>query len=661
MPSEFDQLIELSRVIGSNPEWTQPGGGNTSIKIETTDGFGRKTRALCVKGSGSDLAKATEKDFAKLRLDDLLLLRNFSECSDEKMMELMASAAIQVGPAPSVETPLHALLPFRVIVHTHDWVSQALSNTTRSKQIVKDAFGPKLIFVPYARPGFPLAKQVAQLKGLDGALGLLLEHHGFVIWGDSVEECSGRLRSVIAQGKRYLKRNSDAPSYFVTPAKAGVQTTLKLLPFLRGRLDGSLLHLEDDQEILKFIGSRRAAELSQRGVATPEHILRCGTKPLYVKENIALLSERQTRVIVDRSLVRYQKEYLRYFKRHAQGQTMLSPKPKVLLLPGVGMVTAGATKAKAHLAAVCYRHTARVLQASEAIDCFSFLTEREVFAVDYWSLELAKTKAPKTEFDRKVVFVTGAASGIGRATALKFAERGAHVALADINGGLAQELAKEIQSRTKDTDCALAIAMNVASSAEIRRAFETATLAFGGVDILVVNAGYCEPADFFELKEEIWDRHFEINTKAAMLCSQQAAAIFKAQGYGGAILFNASKAALVPAKENAAYTASKAAALMLARNLALELAPLKVRVNAVNADFVQTPLFMKLAQHRASKNGSSLDKTLMGYRERNLLKVGPIEPEAVAEAFAYLASDKARYTTGSIVTVDGGLVEAMPR
>ncbi|MBI2070924.1 MAG: SDR family oxidoreductase [Elusimicrobia bacterium] len=661
----ISQLIHLSRLIGADSTLTQPGGGNTSIKVKEKDRLGREQDILVVKGSGSDLASVDKKDFAHLAIRSLDDLKHYDDCSDESMMDLMSKAAVAPGPAPSVETPLHAFLPYRVIAHTHDFATQALTNTPNAGMWMQEVFGERLVFLPYQRPGFPLAKSLARITRIDKAQGMVLEHHGLVVWADTPRECYTRLHAFINRAERFIKirsrRAQSLGSARFAPASHQPKALSSLFPFLRGLSKGALLHWDASAEALRFIHSQKAAALARAGYATLEHILRCGRQPLYIPFDFSRAPLEKAKTVLKKAFVSYENEYRRYFNRHQNGQGMLEPRPKILLLPGVGLVAAADTKARARLAATCYRHSMRVIEAACGLDRFSFISEQELFDVDYWSLELAKVKGPKPEFHRKVVFVTGAGSGIGRAVAGAFAKRGAHVIAADLNAALAIETAQEIGRDTKDADRASAVAVDVSRESSVARAFEQAARVFGGVDIIVANAGYCEPAPLAGVKTDIWDRHFAVNARGVLLSAQIGSRLMKEQGAGGTILVNVSKAAMVPAKENAAYTASKAAALMLAKNLALELGPLGIRVNAVNADFVNTPLFMKLAGHRAKKNGASLEQTLASYRSRNLLGVGPLEPEAVAEAFVYLASDKAKYTTGGLLTVDGGLPEAMPR
>ena len=339
---------------------------------------------------------------------------------------------------------------------------------------------------------------------------------------------------------------------------------------------------------------------------------------------------------------------------------MLPPVPRVVLLPGLGVVGAMKDKANAALATLCYAHGARVMAAAEPLGGFQFLDEADGLAIEYWSLEMAKLKQTERELAGHVALITGAASGIGRAVAARFAEEGAHVLLTDLDGDAARAAAAALGAACRAPERVRAIAADATSARATADAVAEAVLTFGGVDILACNAGFVAAAPVGDLSEETWDLLFDVNVKGTFLAVREALAVMKAQGRG-VILLNASKGAFAPTADNAAYASSKAAVAALARNLAVELGPHGIRVNYFNADFVDTPLMKKLIAERARQRTVSIEAQTDEYRRRNVLGVGPIPPRAVAEAALFLCSPRAAYTTGGVLTIDGGIKEAMPR
>ena len=408
------------------------------------------------------------------------------------------------------------------------------------------------------------------------------------------------------------------------------------------------------------MGSEAARALHARGMVTPEHILRCGRLPLFVDADLAALPLAEATGALTAGLDAYAAAARDAFARHQIAGEMLPPVPRVVLLPGVGVVGAMKDKANAALAALCYAHGARVMTAAEPLGGFQFLDEADGLAIEYWSLEMAKLKQADRELGGHVALVTGGASGIGRAIAARFAEEGAHVVLTDLDGAAAHATAAALGAACRAPERIRAVAADATDARATADAVTEAVLAFGGVDILVCNAGFVAAAPVGDVSEETWDLHFDVNVKGTFLAVREVVAVMKAQGRG-VILLNASKGAFAPTADNAAYASSKAAVAALARNLAVELGPSGIRVNYFNADFVDTPLMSKLIAERARQRGVSVDAQTDEYRRRNVLGVGPIPPRAVAEAALFLCSPRAAYTTGGVLTIDGGIKEAMPR
>jgi rhamnulose-1-phosphate aldolase/alcohol dehydrogenase len=676
---ELDALVTLSNAVGSDPSLTQPGGGNSSIKRRARDFAGREIDVLSVKGSGTDLATITRAGFTTLRLADLALLRERDDMSDEEMMTFMRACMLDGRePTPSVETPLHALLPHRCIVHTHDFATQALTDTPWPEALVREAFGDDVDYVDYVRPGFPLAKALARhgagADALRSPRGLVLARHGLVAWGDTPRACYDNLHHLIGVAETFLAQRAAARA----PAAADVLAATRvaatapgrrreaaraLLPVLRRGVSlgrPAILHLDDSPEALAFVGSEAARALHARGMVTPEHILRCGRLPLLVDDDVAALPVAEAARAITAGLDAYAAAARDAFARHRIGGEMLPPVPRVVLLPGVGVVGAMKDKANAALAALCYGHGVRVMIAGEQLGGFQFLDEADGLAIEYWSLEMAKLKQTERELGGQVALVTGGAGGIGRAIAARFADEGAHVVLADLDGDAAREAAGTIGAACRAPERIRAIAADATDARATADAVAEAVMAFGGLDILVCNAGYVASAPVGDVSEATWDLHFDVNVKGTFLAVREAVAVMKAQGRG-VILLNASKGAFAPTADNAAYASSKAAVAAFARNLAVELGPHGVRVNYFNADFVDTPLMKKLVAERARQRNVSIEAQTDEYRGRNALGAGPIPPRAVAEAALFLCSPRAAYTTGGVLTIDGGIKEAMPR
>jgi rhamnose utilization protein RhaD (predicted bifunctional aldolase and dehydrogenase)/NAD(P)-dependent dehydrogenase (short-subunit alcohol dehydrogenase family) len=688
---ELDALVALSNAVGADPSLTQPGGGNSSIKRRARDFAGREIEVLSVKGSGTDLATIARGGFTTLRLADLALLQAKEAMSDEDMMAFMRACMLDARePAPSVETPLHALLPHRFIVHTHDFATQALTDTRRPEENVRAAFGDDVAYVDYVRPGFPLARALARMGTVNAPRGLVLARHGLVAWGDSARACYDNLHALINRAEAFVNgfvhssvQVSDEGAVgraFVSgtppaPAARRRAAARALLPALRRDLSSPMpggrpliLHLDDSPEALAFAGSPVARAISARGMVTPEHILRCGRLPCVVSGSeegspdgdLATMPTADAARAIESALARYAEDARAAFARRRPASEMLPPVPRILLLPGLGVVGAMSNKSNAALAALCYSHGARVMAAAEALGGFEFLDEADGLAIEYWSLEMAKLKQVERELAGHVALVTGGASGIGLAIAKRFAEEGAHVVIADVDGAAARAAAEAIGAACRAPERLRGVAADATSARATADAVDEAVLAFGGLDILVANAGFVAAASLGALGEEDWDRHFDVNTKGAFLAAREAAAVMKTQRRG-VILFNASKGAFAPTVDNAAYASSKAAVAALARNLAAELGPDGIRVNYFNADFVDTPLMAKLIAERAQQRGVTLEAQTAAYRARNALGVGPIPVRAIAEAALFLCSPRAAYTTGGVLTIDGGIKEAMPR
>lgn len=663
----LDQLMHLSRCIGQEPRLVQPGGGNTSIKIGDE---------LVVKGSGTDLRTIGRSGFTRLSLPALAALRSAPSMSDPEMMRFMAAAMTDAaGPAPSVETPLHALLPAAVIAHTHDVATMSFTNTSdaAAQRLIEELFGGDLMLVPYVRPGFPLAQAVGRLVGAlpARAIGLALAHHGLVVWADEPRACYARLLGVINRIEDYLagRRQGRAPLGApgpVTPAATRQRAAQVVLPAIRGALGQRvILHYEDDPAILADLSSERTAALSAHGMATPEHILRAGAFPCWLTLDLEA-APYVLAATVREQVARQHRHYEAYHARHATpGERPLDDWTKVILVPGLGMITAAGDKRGAVTAGLCYRAVLECIANAEAIDAFHFISEAQVFEFEHWSLERRKLDEQAARertvlVPRRVAVVIGGGSGIGKAAAMRFAEEGAHVVVADLDEQGAATAAEEIAARQPGR--AIGVAVDVTDDSSVERLFERTVLEFGGLDALFYSAGAAPRfAPVTDIRREDLERQLAIHYVGAVLALGRAAVVMRRQGAGGSIIASVSKAALAAGRDAVAYGGSKAALLQALRVAALELGGDGIRVNAINADQVDTPLFREFVRQRARQRGVSEEAQLESYRGRNAMGLSLIPPEAAADLAVLLASDRFRYTTGDILTLDGGLPEAFPR
>jgi rhamnose utilization protein RhaD (predicted bifunctional aldolase and dehydrogenase)/NAD(P)-dependent dehydrogenase (short-subunit alcohol dehydrogenase family) len=684
MPTPFptdplDALVHLSHLLGAETRLVQPGGGNTSIKVKLPDGAGGEVDTLLVKGSGTDLKTIGRAGFTRLSLPRLAPLAARDQMSDADMMRFMAGAMLAEGPTPSVETPLHSLLPHRVIAHTHDVATMSLTNLPdgTAERLVGELFEGEIVYVPYARPGFPLARLVAGMAGAipPQAIGMTLAHHGLVIFGDSPAECHARLLRAVEKIEEYLaasKRGRQVlgtPRLQARPPEERQRLAETVLPAVRGALGGrdrTILHFDDDEALLATLGHARMPELVRRGMGTPEHLLRAGRLPLWV-ELEPTLPAADVAAAVRTQIAAQRAEYEAYHARHARaGEPPLEDWAKVILVPGIGVVTAFGDRKSALTANLCYRATLEAIVKAEAVERFQFLDEADVFEFEHWPLErrkveetIAKERATKLLF-RQVAVVIGGGSGIGKAAARRFAEEGAHVVVADLNEEVAAGVAAELDTRFPGR--ALGLAVDVRDDASLDALFRRTVLQFGGLDTLFYTAG-APPrfAPITEIRREDLQRQLDVHYLGAVQAVARAAGIMRRQGLGGSIVASVSKAAVVPGKEAVAYGGSKAALAQALRVAAVELGPDQIRVNWINADQIETPLFLKFVEERAASRGLTVAAQLEAYRKRNLMGAALISPDAVADLAVLMASEKFRYTTGNALMVDGGLPEAFPR
>ncbi|MFQ5876576.1 MAG: bifunctional rhamnulose-1-phosphate aldolase/short-chain dehydrogenase [Acidobacteriota bacterium] len=680
-----DLLVYRSRLIGRDPGLVLWGGGNTSIKHVETDFRGRSVRVLRIKGSGADLGSIDRSGFPGLRLDDLEPLWDREAMSDEEMVSYLAHCLMEPSsPRPSIETLLHAFVPHPHVDHTHPDAVLALTDTADGRRQVEECFGREAIWIPYRRPGFALSREVGgAIRRRPEARCAGLDKHGLIAWGPTARDSYDATIEMSTRAEEYARGRGRGRSAFGAVARpplspsARRRVAARLAPFVRGLLSRResgpsrvLLRFDDGDEILEFVGSEAGPRISLSGPATPDHLLYTRSRPLFVHRGLpddleSPQGAQALRESIAAELNGYLSWYDLYFKKHGDGVAgKLDPFPRVLLIPGIGMLTAWKDARRTLVVSDIYRHAIRVMRDAQGLGGYRSLGERESFEVEYWPLERYRLELgpPGREMASRVALVTGAASGIGRAIARRLASEDCHVVVADVDADGAGRLADDIVSR-HGVDRARAVGMDVADEGSVRRGFDEALIAYGGIDVLVSNAGiaHSRPIDLMELTD--WKRSFDVNATGHFLVAREAVRVLKEQGIGGSLIFVASKNVLAPGRDFGAYSAAKAAECQLARILAIEAGESGVRVNIVNPDavFQDSRLWSsEVRAERARAHGIRAEDLEDFYRGRNLLKVRVL-PEDVAEAVLWLACDRSAKTTGCIITTDGGVREAFPR
>jgi rhamnulose-1-phosphate aldolase/alcohol dehydrogenase len=676
----LDGLVYRSNLLGADRALANQGGGNTSAKQTVPDHLGRGIRLLWVKGSGTDLATIGVAGFAGLRLEELLPLRERDEMDDAAMVEyLLRTATRPDQPRPSIETLLHAFIPAAHVDHTHPDAVIALTSTPDGRRLAAETFGEEAVWLDYERPGFAMSRRIAgRLEAAPHARAVLLERHGLVTWGATSEES---YRATI----EFVTRAADA----IAAAGSGRfglggQAVTELrditaevvladsLPALRGALlqdaDGVVLEVDRSPEAVAFASSARAPEVSQVGAPCPDHLIHTKHKPLVVDFDPESVDAHALRAAFRDGVDRYSEWYRGYYARHLDEETRRFPidpaGPRVTVVPGVGIVTSGSDAARARLSRDLYHRAIAVQDTAEALGGFHSLSEAEAFAIEYWPLERFKLAQapPRGELAGRVAVITGGGSGIGRAAARKLASLGAHVVVGDLHADRAQEVADEIETAL-GARRALAVEVDVTREDAVQEMARRTVIAYGGLDILVASAGLATSAPVTETTLEDWERNFAVLARGYFLAAREAFRILQAQGAGGSIVFVASKNALVAGANAAAYSSAKAASLHLARCLAEEGGPDRIRVNTVNPDAViqgSSIWSSEWMAERASTYGVSEEGLEEFYRGRTKLGVS-VYPEDVAEAIAFLAGPRSAKSTGNILNVDGGVSAAYPR
>jgi rhamnose utilization protein RhaD (predicted bifunctional aldolase and dehydrogenase)/NAD(P)-dependent dehydrogenase (short-subunit alcohol dehydrogenase family) len=664
--------VYTSRLLGADPALVLHGGGNTSVKSHAFDLDGQSVDVLWVKGSGWDLGTIAPAGFAQCRLAPLRVYAQLPRMTDEQMVAGLRSQMLNPdGPTPSVEALLHAHLPGKFIDHTHADAVLTVVDQPDGAERAREVWGGDALFLPYVAPGFILARRIAELGVTPASPPLIvLGKHGIFAWGETAQESYERMIGAVDRAERYVAARTRpvgaAPG--AADAERRRRAWAKLAPVLRGALarmpEGQRFVLErrDNPVLDELLTSPGAPEVVARGSITPDHALRTRAFPAWLPDAVELGESEpaRARAAVEQALSTYAARYTAYFDAHSRQSntplTRLDAAPRVVVLPGLGAAAIGRTKPEANIVGDLYEHTARVMRDGSQLGAYQPVSHGELFEVEYWSLEQAKLKKAKSEgaLAGKIALITGAASGIGLATAEHFLTLGAHVVLVDraleALEAAAHALASRFPARVSQR------AADVTKPDEVQAAVDHAAERFGGLDLAVSNAGDAPSAELHtDEGAALLEASLELNLLSHQHLAQAASRLMIAQGIGGCLLFNASKSAFNPGPKFGPYAVAKAGLVALMKQYAIDLARFGVRANAVNADRVRTSLFSEaLLAERAKARGLSPQ----AYFKSNLLERETLASD-VAQAFAYLALAEA--TTGAVVPVDGGNAAAFPR
>jgi len=671
------QLLARSNRLGSDPRNTNYAGGNTSAKGQITDPVtGDTVELLWVKGSGGDLGTLTENGLATLRLDRMRSLVDvYRDVDHEDEMVAAFDYCLhgKGGAAPSIDTAMHGLVGAAHVDHLHPDSGIAIATAADGEQLTKNVFGEKVVWIPWRRPGFQLGLDIAEVhKTHPEAVGTILGGHGITAWGASSDEAEANSRWIIETAQRYLDENGSATPFGETvdgftplPVDERRARAAALAPHLRriaSRDRPMVGHFSDADVVLEFLASEKLAPLAELGTSCPDHFLRTKVKPLVL--------ELPTSATIDQYIARltelheaYRKDYLAYYNRHATADTppVRGADPAIILVPGVGMFSYGKDKQTARVAGEFYTNAVNVMRGAESVSTYAPIDESEKFRIEYWALEEAKLQrmpAPRSHASR-IALVTGAASGIGRAIATRLAAQGACVVIADLDGEKARAAAEAIGN----TDVAIGVQADVTDSAQVHAAVDAALLAFGGLDLLVNNAGLSISKPLLDTTEQDWDLQHDVMAKGSFLVAQAGAKAMIDQGLGGDIVYISSKNSVFAGPNNIAYSAVKADQAHQVRLLAAELGEHGIKVNGINPDGVVrgSGIFAGgWGAKRAAVYGVDEEKLGEFYAQRTLLK-REVLPEHVANAAAMITSDEFSHTTGLHIPVDAGVAAAFLR
>lgn len=681
--NEVDLLIYRSNILGADLRITNYGGGNTSCKtIEKDPLTGQQTQVMWVKGSGGDIGTLTRKGLAGLYMDRLHALKNRYRGIqfEDEMVGLLYHCIYDLdSKAPSIDTPLHAFLPFTHIDHLHPDALIALAASKDGEQIVKDLFKGQLAWIPWQRPGFDLGLKLENcVKENPDIKGIVLGAHGLFTWAETSFDCYLSSLNVIETASDFLQKNYGKNK----PVFGGVKLdglapevrkkkAAAIAPVLRGMCSEyrkMIGHFTDNERVLEFINSKDLERLAAMGTSCPDHFLRTKIRPLVLEipESAQVENVAEMKKLLLPQFEAYRTYYREYYEnhKHPDSPALRDPNPVVILYPGVGMFTFAKDKPTARVSSEFYINAINVMKGAEAVSSYVSLPLQEAFNIEYWQLEEDKLRRmpPEKPLTGRVALVTGSAGGIGKAVAERFLREGAVVVICDNDTDRLAEAEADMKKQYK-SDQYISTILDVTKTATIKAAIEEVCLAFGGVDIVVNNAGISISRGFTDHTEEEWDSLYDILVKGQFLVSQACVRVMKAQGFGGDIVNIASKNALVSGPKNAGYGSAKAAQLHMNRLMAAELAEDGIRVNAVNPDAIiaDSKIWKSgWALDRAKAYGVSVEDLPKFYADRTLLKE-ILYPADVANGVYVFVSGMLGKSTGNMLNVDGGLPAGFPR
>ena len=648
--------VYTTRLLGRNSKLVLHGGGNTSVKTSIKDIDGKKYDVLCVKGSGWDMAEIEPDGLPAVKLQPLLLLEKRKYLSDEDMVNYQKRNLINIkSPNPSVETFLHAFLPFKYVDHTHSDAIMNVTNRPGGLNFCKKIFGKKVSIVPYVMPGFGLAKKISEVYSKNQNIDcLILMNHGIFTFADNAKEAYSLMIKYVSQAERAVKKLKSQKIKQIKSysTKFGVH---EIAPVIRGLLSENkdqkfIVNFRINQNLKYFINGKNVRSYSSKGTATPDHVIRVKPFPLVItpKKNSTI---EEFKLAAKKAFDNYRKKYLNYFnenKKKVKGKkVMLDTSPRVILVQNIGMFSVGKDLKSAKIAGDLTETNARVISSVEETSSYKFIPEKDLFDVEYWSLEQAKIKKEKKLLEGNVVVITGSTGTIGFETYKMFKSYGAEVVLLDFN----KKKLKELQFKIKDT----CVYCDVTNKKSVESAFKQICKKFGGIDILISNAGNAPSGTIAEVSDDLLRESFEVNFFSHQNCASEAVKIMKKQNINGCLLFNISKQSVNPGKNFGPYGLPKSALLSLCKQYAIDYGSYGIRSNGVNADRIRSGLLNDgMIKSRAKAREVSTDDYMRG----NLL-LNEVKAEDVAKAFFHLAVSKK--TTGAVLTVDGGNIAASLR
>ncbi len=648
--------VYTTRLLGRNKELVLHGGGNTSVKTSITDIDGKKYKVLCVKGSGWDMADIEPPGLPAVKLDPLLALKNKKYLSDEDMVAYQKRNLIDIkSPNPSVETFLHAFLPFKYVDHTHADAVLNITNRPGGLDLCKKIFGNKVSIVPYVMPGFMLAKKINEIYSKNPKINcLILMNHGIFTFANDCKEAYDLMIKYVSKAENTIKKLKSKKIKQIKKFSTNFNPH-EIAPVIRGLLSEDkdqkfIVNYRLNKHLKYFINGKNVKSYSSKGTATPDHVIRVKPFPLIItpKKNSTITEFELT---AKKSFKDYRKKYIKYFntnkKKIKEKKVMLDTSPRVILVQNVGMFSVGKDLNAARIAGDLTETNARVISSVEETSTYKFIPEKDLFDVEYWSLEQAKIKKKKKLLEGNVVVITGSTGTIGFETYKIFKSYGAEVILLDNN----LKRLKEIQSKITD----LCIHCDVTKKKSVANAFKKISEKFGGIDILISNAGTAPSGAIGDVSDDILRKSFEINFFGHQNCASAAINIMKKQNVNGCLLFNISKQSVNPGKNFGPYGLPKSALLSLCKQYAVDYGSYGIRSNGVNADRIRSGLMTdKMIKSRAKARSVTTDTYMKG----NLL-LNEVKAEDVAKAFFHLAISKK--TTGAVLTVDGGNIAASLR